>query len=34
MKLAHETIMPGHLAVKMTIQKVLSEFSGLVFPVI
>ena len=35
MKLAHESIMSGHLAVKMTIQKVLSEFlSGLVFPVI
>ena len=35
MKLAHESIMSGHLAVKRTIQKVLSVFfSGLVFPVI
>ena len=34
MKLAHESIMSRHLAVKRTIQKILSEFSGLVFPVI
>ena len=26
MKLAHESIMAGHLAIKRTIQKVLSEF--------
>ena len=26
MKLAHESIMVGHLAIKRTIQKVLSEF--------
>ena len=26
MKLAHESIMSGHLAVNRTIQKVLSEF--------
>ena len=26
MKIAHESIMSGHLAVKRTIQKVLSEF--------
>ena len=26
MKLAHESILSGHLAVKRTIQKVLSEF--------
>ena len=26
MKLAHESVMAGHLAIKRTIQKVLSEF--------